>query len=139
MTTITNYDELIAEKKRLQTATKFQEASFQASIQGVRERFWPVRTFLGNTRDTLTSGKGETSFLRHTLQVGIPLVIDRLFLGTKGVIAKQIITWVSKSALKRFSGNISPELEVKALNVIRIFQQNNLFAAVMRVLRRRTS
>lgn len=116
---INNRQELNVERVRLTLLRKDYEAHFNLKIEDLHQRVLPYRNFFTRLEHIFSSKKtGSATSLSGAIQMGVPLLVDRLFLGTKGLILKRLATWASEFAATRISQEIPAETLKKLSNLL---------------------
>lgn len=78
-----------------------QERGLQSRWTRVEKQIAPYRRFVTNNFTSLGSSKTNVQvkrtspYLQNIIQYGIPLLIDRVMLGKKGFVVKELGTWLS--------------------------------------------
>lgn len=118
MARINNKKELNVERLRLLALQAEHELHFKQEVEGLKKKFLPYQNFFSRAEHIFSSGKESTQSFSTAIQVGIPLIIDRLFLGTKGLIFKKMATWASEFAATRLSQEIPADLLKKISGIL---------------------
>ena len=118
MAKITNAKELEEERQRLLILKNEQEIVFKGHITAFQNKIAPYRSLFENADNLVASGKGSGKVIQNLIQLGIPLLIDRYLLGTKGLVIKKVATWASQFAAVRLSQENPNELVGKIIRFI---------------------
>lgn len=110
MSRINNRQELNVERLRLIALRNEHELHFKFEAESLKKRFLPYKNLFSKADHLFSSGKESSQSVSTAIQLGIPLIIDRLFLGTKGLILKKIAVWASEFAATRLSQEIPSDL-----------------------------
>lgn len=115
MARINNRAELNVEKLRLNLLRKEYESHFETRVKELKQRVVPYQNLFKRADHIFSPGKGKVAGdgVTNAIQMGIPLLIDRLFLGTRGLILKRVAIWVSEFAATRLSQEIPADMMKK--------------------------
>lgn len=109
---INNVAELQAERLRLLSLKANQETVLYGRVETIQKKFLPYKN-LFTTAGNFFSGKPNSESMQNAIQTGVPFIVDRFFLGTKGLILKKAATWISEFAAVRLSQEIPSDLMQK--------------------------
>ncbi len=104
MPVINNSKDLQVEKLRLLAMRADQERGLKSRWTRVEKQIAPYRKFVTNNFASISSSRSSKTnvqvkrtspYLQNIIQYGIPLLIDRVMLGKKGFMIKELGTWLS--------------------------------------------
>jgi hypothetical protein len=120
---INTYEELLAEKERLNALAKVQTAQIQDDLRGIKEEFRPL-TNIASTIGSFFSRKAGGA-LGH---IGVNLLVDglirRVFLAKSGWITRLVIPFF----LKNVASHIVDKPEKLIRKIKRLFSKNGKLA-----------
>ena len=102
--TIRTYEDLLAEKQRLQTLLQTQKSIIRQDIDEIKEELVPVKTAI-NFIGKLTTQDHSNPILNGTINTIIDLVMNKLVLARSGWITRFIVPFL----VKNFSSHIVDE------------------------------
>lgn len=111
---IQTYDQLMAEKKRLQTLIEAQKELIRYDFKDIKHELKPVGvvfTFL----KSITSRSGKNGILNYGVDMVIDLVFKRMILAKAGWITRLAVPFL----MKNFSSNKLAENKSSFLNKLR--------------------
>lgn len=95
MTRISNYEELVAERMRIQQELALQKAQINEEIREIKDKLKPVTGLL-----SIFGGSKKQSFKSTAMEVGANIGIDVLLrntlLGKAGWLTKLIVPFIAK-------------------------------------------
>lgn len=111
---IKTYEELEEEKLRLLSLLKTQESIIRTDIAGLKENLKP----LGSAMDTinkLTTRDNRVPILNLGLEMGIDLLIRKVFLARAGWFTKIIVPFVIKNYTSHILGEEKREFIIRKM------------------------
>ncbi len=134
MSRINNRQELNVERLRLIALRNEHELHFKLEAESLKKRFLPYRNLFSKAGHLFSPNKESSPSVSTAIQLGIPLIIDRLFLGTKGLILKRIAIWASEFAATRLSQEIHPDLLKKITGLLPLLSKIPFLKKIFRKL-----
>lgn len=134
MSRINNRQELNVERLRLIALKNEHELHFKLEVETLKKKFLPYKNLFSRADHFFSSGKESSQSFSTAIQLGIPLIIDRLFLGTKGLILKKVAIWASEFAATRLSQEIPSDLLKKFSGMIPLLSKMPFIKRLLRKL-----
>jgi len=134
MSRINNRKELNIERIRLVALKNEHELHFKLEAESIKRKFLPYKNLFSRADRLFSSGKESSSSFSTAIQLGIPLIIDRFFLGTRGLILKKIAIWASEFAATRLSQEIPSDLLKKLSGLIPLLSKMPIIKKLLRKL-----
>ncbi len=131
---INNITELHAERLRLQAVRSAQETVLYGRVENVQKKFLPYRNLFRHA-ENFFSGKSSSQSMQNAIQTGVPFIVDRFFLGTKGLMLKKAATWISEFAAVRLSQEIPSDMMQKISRFIPVIIRLPFVKKLIRSLR----
>ncbi len=119
---ITTYDELLAEKERLQQLLKAQRELLRADIQDIKTEFAPLKAAFSVVGKFTSRDKNNNWALSATANTLIDLVVKKMLLGRAGWLTKLAVPFL----VKNFSSHILADNKDKLVRgFFRLFGKKN--------------
>jgi uncharacterized protein (DUF2342 family) len=111
MTKISTYEELVAERKRLEGELLVQKAYIKSKVTAIKEKFEPIGkiiSFFGGTKNSNNSSKGS-ALLKLGSTVGIDLLIGQK-LKKAGWLTRMILPVIMKLTAQKTIDTVQHKL-----------------------------
>ncbi|HWA34439.1 MAG TPA: hypothetical protein VG737_09935 [Cyclobacteriaceae bacterium] len=120
MTTIRTYDDLLAEKKRLEEMLQIQKALIKYDAATLRDELKPVQNVF-STLSRVASSKTDNPLFRTGLAIVGDVLMRSTFIAGGGWITRLMLPIVARNITKMFFKRPKPIMDV----VGRIFHRSN--------------
>jgi hypothetical protein len=95
MNKISNYNDLVTERMRIEQELAFQKAQINAEIQEIRDRLKPVMGIL-SFFDSSKKQSLKSTAMQVGANIGIDVLLRNTILGRAGWLARLILPFVAK-------------------------------------------